>query len=203
MVSVSSASVSVVCSPSTAAHPVTVQQDKVTGNVTIENEYFVATFDGWGRVTSLTHSSSERQAVSSGCLANQFVLFDDIPLFWDAWDVMPYYLEKRKPLVESTSPNGILKVVERGPLRVTLEVCGQRWADLSEHGWGVSLMTDSKYGYSTHGNTMLISLLRSPKAPDDQADMGTHEFSYALFPHSGKILLRPDTLRSLGVGNGM
>ena len=28
--------------------------------------------------------------------------------------------------------------------------------------------------------------LRSPKAPDDQADMGSHEFSYAVFPHSGK-----------------
>lgn len=24
-------------------------------------------------------------------LANQFTLYDDIPLFWDAWDVMGYH----------------------------------------------------------------------------------------------------------------
>ena len=27
--------------------------------------------------------------------ANQFVMFDDIPLYWDAWDVMDYHLETR------------------------------------------------------------------------------------------------------------
>ena len=27
---------------------------------------------------------------------NQFVIFDDIPLFWDAWDVMEYHVETRK-----------------------------------------------------------------------------------------------------------
>lgn len=26
---------------------------------------------------------------------SQFVIFDDIPLFWDAWDVMEYHLETR------------------------------------------------------------------------------------------------------------
>ena len=30
---------------------------------------------------------------------------------------------------------------------------------------------------------MTISLLRSPKAPDANADMGTHTFSYAMFAH--------------------
>lgn len=27
--------------------------------------------------------------------ANQFVIYDDIPLFWDAWDIMDYHLETR------------------------------------------------------------------------------------------------------------
>lgn len=36
-----------------------------------------------------------REAISPGYSGNQFILFDDIPLFWDAWDVMPYYLETR------------------------------------------------------------------------------------------------------------
>ncbi|MBV8587937.1 MAG: alpha-mannosidase, partial [Verrucomicrobia bacterium] len=65
------------------------------------------------------------------------------------------------------------------------EVPGHRWIDLSEPGYGVSLLTDSKYGYSCHGNVLGISLLRSPIYPDPYADEGEHEFSYALFPHPG------------------
>lgn len=38
------------------------------------------------------------------------------------------------------------------------QVCGHKWVDLSEHDWGVALMTDCKYGYSTHANVMYISL---------------------------------------------
>jgi len=65
------------------------------------------------------------------------------------------------------------------------EVPGHRWIDLSEPGYGASLLTDSKYGYSCHGSVLGISLLRSPIYPDPYADEGEHEFSYALFPHHG------------------
>jgi alpha-mannosidase len=30
-----------------------------------------------------------------------------------------------------------------------------------------------------------VSLLRSPKSPDPEADIGSHEFAYALMPHAG------------------
>jgi alpha-mannosidase len=56
---------------------------------------------------------------------------------------------------------------------------------VSEHGFGVALLTDSKYGYSAHGDTLRVSLLRAPKQPDPEADMGRHEFAYALMPHTG------------------
>jgi len=69
--------------------------------------------------------------------------------------------------------------------RARYEVPGHRWADLSEHGFGAALLTDSKYGYSCHGDELRISLLRAPKSPDPEADMGRHEFAYALFPHAG------------------
>lgn len=36
-----------------------------------------------------------REAIPDGCHGNQFVLFDDIPLYWDAWDVMDYHLQTR------------------------------------------------------------------------------------------------------------
>lgn len=38
--------------------------------------------------------------ISCGALANQFVIFDDVPIYWDAWDVMDYHLETRKPLAK-------------------------------------------------------------------------------------------------------
>jgi alpha-mannosidase len=69
--------------------------------------------------------------------------------------------------------------------RARYEVPGHRWADLSEHGFGAALLTDSKYGYSCYGNELRISLLRAPKSPDPEADMGSHTFAYALFPHTG------------------
>jgi alpha-mannosidase len=69
--------------------------------------------------------------------------------------------------------------------RARYEVPGHRWADLSEHGFGAAVLTDSKYGYSCLGNELRISLLRSPKSPDPEADMGGHQFAYALFPHAG------------------
>lgn len=65
------------------------------------------------------------------------------------------------------------------------EVPGHKWADMSEHRFGVSLLTESKYGFSTHGNEMRISLLRSPKYPDPNADMGQHYFAFAIMPHEG------------------
>ena len=69
--------------------------------------------------------------------------------------------------------------------RARYEVPGHRFADLSEHGFGAALLTDSKYGYSCYGGDLRVSLLRSPKSPDPEADMGTHEFAYALMPHVG------------------
>ncbi|MEK4514964.1 alpha-mannosidase [Paenibacillus sp. FSL H8-0122] len=65
------------------------------------------------------------------------------------------------------------------------EVCGHRWADLSEGGYGISLLNDCKYGYDIKGNTMRLSLLRSPRWPDHTADIGVHEFTYSLYPHEG------------------
>jgi alpha-mannosidase len=69
--------------------------------------------------------------------------------------------------------------------RARYEVPGHRFADLSEHGFGAALLTDSKYGYSCLGGDLRISLLRSPKSPDPNADMGRHRFAYALHPHAG------------------
>lgn len=65
------------------------------------------------------------------------------------------------------------------------EVCGHRFVDVSERGYGVSLLNDSKYGYDVQGSTIRLSLLRAPKWPDITADLGEHEFIYSLYPHQG------------------
>jgi alpha-mannosidase len=65
------------------------------------------------------------------------------------------------------------------------EVPALRWADLSDASHGFSLLNDSKYGYDAKDNVLRLSLLRSPTFPDPEADQGTHEFTYSLFPHGG------------------
>lgn len=65
------------------------------------------------------------------------------------------------------------------------EVPALRWADLGNDQHGFSLINESKYGYDAVGNTLRISLLRSPVEPDPNADRGHHHFSYSLYPHAG------------------
>jgi len=65
------------------------------------------------------------------------------------------------------------------------EVPAHRWADLSEPGFGVSLLNDSRYGHSVFGNVMSLSLLRGTMSPDATADIGVHRLRYALYPHAG------------------
>src|SRR5699024_9030780 len=76
------------------------------------------------------------------------------------------------------------------------ETVGHQWADLSEGGYantittflseggyGVSLLNDSKYGYDIKDHVMRLSLLQSPIHPDPYGDLGEHNFTYSLLPH--------------------
>jgi alpha-mannosidase len=65
------------------------------------------------------------------------------------------------------------------------EVCAQKWVDLSEGGYGVSLLNDCKYGHDIQDNVIRLTLLRSPTDPDPNADLGEHRFIYSLLPHPG------------------
>ncbi|KAG1650836.1 Alpha-mannosidase 2C1 [Nymphon striatum] len=207
----------------------------------MRNEFLEVFLDSAGRITSLKVFENDMEAVAADYLANQFVTFSDIPLYWDAWDVMDYHLETRQELSQVAEEASI---IEKGPLRATIlvklqisakswieqrisvdvahpyvrvdttvawheshrflkfhqdilsdhptniqrddqAVCGHKWVDLSEHDWGVAILNESCYGHSVHDNIMSMSLLRSPKSPDADADMGNHEFSYAVYPHKG------------------
>ena len=247
-----------------------------------------------GRITSLVDRIENREIIPNGRRANQLVIFDDKPLYWQAWDIEVFHLDTRQELQAS---HGV--IIESGPQRVSLmtetkiserswvkttislaaaiegqpsyvemesevewredmkalkvefpvdivnteasyetqygiikrpthyntswdmakfEVCCHKWADLSENGYGVSILNDSKYGFATAGSMMRLSLLRAPKAPDGHADMGKlfpvswaiyilafvqdtnfaflgrHRIRYAILPHIGPLDHR--TIRS-------
>lgn len=68
------------------------------------------------------------------------------------------------------------------------EVCAHRWVDVSEEGFGLALLNDCKYGHSLRDRVLGLTLLRSPLHPDPDADQGSHEFSYVLYPHAGRLV---------------
>ncbi|MBR2868587.1 MAG: alpha-mannosidase [Clostridia bacterium] len=63
------------------------------------------------------------------------------------------------------------------------EVAAHKWADLSEGGYGCSIINDCKYGYDIHGSHMRITLMRAPTCPDRTGDHGINTFRYAFYPH--------------------
>ncbi|MDX2226521.1 MAG: alpha-mannosidase [Verrucomicrobiae bacterium] len=236
------------------AEKVTFRSD--ASGFTLENDHLRAVLSKTGILTSLLHKASGRETIHSH-QDGQLAVYEDKPLFWDAWDVDVFHLEKRSPV----GPASEAQLLEMHPLRCAVrfeytygsstitqvvsltalsqalefdckvhwqekskflkaefdvdvrapeatyeiqfghvkrpthyntswdiarfEVCGHRWADFSEHGFGVALLNDCKYGYGIHGRRMGLSLLRAPNAPDPKADRGHHCFRYALMPHAG------------------
>ena len=65
------------------------------------------------------------------------------------------------------------------------ESCGQKWMDMSEGHYGVSLLNDCKYGHSALDGEMALTLIKSGIEPNPTADQEEHVFTYALYPHAG------------------
>ncbi|KAL4212123.1 glycosyl hydrolases family 38 N-terminal domain-containing protein [Rhizopus microsporus] len=232
-----------------------------SGYFVLENPILKATFNKNGQLIELIDKRTSRgNLVPNKCRGNVFQLYEDVPTYWDAWDVEIYHLQKYVDLED----HGHIEVLTEGPLKAELllvhkisdvssikqvisltcigerlefdnvvdwheshqflkvefnwdivsdyatydiqygvvrrpthynttidsarfEVCGHKFTDLSEANYGVALMTDCKYGYATHEKTQRLSLLRSPKGPDEDADMGQHKFKYAIYPHIGNF----------------
>jgi alpha-mannosidase len=64
------------------------------------------------------------------------------------------------------------------------EQTAQKWVDISNQGYGVSLLNDGRNGFDITDHTIRMSVLRSPTAPAYSTDeTGTHSLRYALYPH--------------------
>lgn len=65
------------------------------------------------------------------------------------------------------------------------EVCGHKWADLSEGDFGVSLLNNCKYGHDIKDGNMRLTLLKSSCDPNPDADKEVHNLTYSIYSHNG------------------
>ncbi|MCC8066750.1 MAG: glycosyl hydrolase-related protein [Clostridiales bacterium] len=65
------------------------------------------------------------------------------------------------------------------------EVCSHKWLDVSEDGYGVSILNDCKYGCSVRDSVIGLSMLKSGIYPNPDADKEHHTFWYSICPHAG------------------
>jgi alpha-mannosidase len=114
------------------------------------------------------------------------------------WNTKGSHVKAVFPL-SATNPvatyNMDLGVIQRGTDTPTkFEAPSHQWVDLTDQqgGFGVSLLTDCKFGSDKpDDNTLRLTLLRSPAVRgtnhDDNAsqDIGHHEFVYGLAGHAG------------------
>jgi alpha-mannosidase len=94
--------------------PVTVVESG--DEIVLENTLVRATLCRDGSLSGLFDKRAQRECVAEGAYANRFVMFDDRPLDWDAWDVDIYHLEKRHELEGAHR----VEVLEHGPLRAAV-----------------------------------------------------------------------------------
>ncbi|MCC6580054.1 MAG: alpha-mannosidase [Phycisphaeraceae bacterium] len=64
------------------------------------------------------------------------------------------------------------------------EMCAHKWVALEDGARGAALLNDGKYGCDAREAVLRLTLLRSPKSPDAEMDMGTHCFTYSFLPYA-------------------
>ncbi|PNH40701.1 hypothetical protein VD0004_g6311 [Verticillium dahliae] len=206
--------------------------DEITpGLFQLQNAHLTVTVKN-GTITSIYDRRARRETLAGK--ANQYAVFDDKPIYWQAWDAEVYHLDTRK---EPSNSNTTIhedkghrasvatetRISENSSIRTIISLTSvldeqpsliECTADVDWHETMMFLKVEfpvkisnteasyetqygvikrpthyntSKYGFSTVGNVMCLSLLRSPKAPDGNADMGRHRIRWAMIPHRGGL----------------
>lgn len=94
-----------------------VQAVEMLDQFILENGLVRATLDKGGGLVSLFDKRAGRECIAPDATGNRFVLFDDQPANWDAWDVDIFHLEKRR----AVGPAVAARTLEAGPLRAAVE----------------------------------------------------------------------------------
>jgi len=72
--------------------------------------------------------------------------------------------------------------------KAQFEVSGQKFVDVTDGDFGVSLLNDCKYGFRCKNGFLDMDLLRSPRGgPGRDVDFGVTTLEYALYPHEGPL----------------
>lgn len=123
---------------SSLADTVSVEEIR-SGVFVLENSKLRAEIES-GVITSLYDRVANREVLAKGKKANQLVIFDDKPLYWQAWDVEVYHLASRKEI--SCGPSEIL---EEGPYRVSVATK----AKISDRSWIKTVISLDAHGDSS------------------------------------------------------
>lgn len=107
-----------------ASEKATVTEKKDGVFVLANNRFSLEVEDGV--ITSLFDKKAQREVIAKGGKGNQIVIFDDKPLYWQAWDVEVFHLNSRKEL-----RSGRTEIVEKGPYRVSVSTKTK----ISEQSW--------------------------------------------------------------------
>lgn len=102
----------------------------------MENEYLRVAFDESGRVVRIFDLETQTELADGAC--NDFRMYKDVPALFDAWDIDSTYASAPVKLDSKAE----LKVLERGPLRVAVEI--RRKLNNSEMVQTVSLRRGSR-----------------------------------------------------------
>ncbi|MGC6173696.1 alpha-mannosidase [Lacrimispora sp. 38-1] len=224
------------------------------GSFILENGFVKVVVDGLGQVRSVLEQDTRTEFVDGN--ANQLLLYQDINVDYDAWEMSSFYknvpieLDQRADLtIEETGPLKAVLMVKRQihesfmTQRISLsyhsrridfatiidwkethkllkvsfpvtirteealeeiqfgyvkrpthhnrrydadrfEVCNHRYTAMTQPGRTAAVLNDSKYGISTDGNAMELTLLKAPVWPDMYADKGIQEFTYSFYVKS-------------------
>lgn len=79
-----------------------------------------------GVIVSLYDLDADREVIARDGKAGQLVIFDDKPLYWQAWDVEVFHLDSRKELSSSQTT-----IAEDSPYRVSVVTSTQ----ISDNSW--------------------------------------------------------------------
>ncbi|MDE2859774.1 MAG: alpha-mannosidase [Chloroflexota bacterium] len=88
------------------------------GAMVMENPFLRVEFDQAGDIVRLFDKRAKREVLVPGQRANQWQVFEDRPLDWEAWDIDVFYDEK----MWLADPANSFEVLEKGPLRACLEI---------------------------------------------------------------------------------
>jgi alpha-mannosidase len=67
------------------------------------------------------------------------------------------------------------------------EVSNHKWSAIMEENRGFAVLNDCKYGLNILGNSINLTLLKAPLAPDMNADKGIHKLTYSIYPWNGSF----------------